>query len=43
MDINSEGGNGREVGRAKGLGWGVGKGRTLYLNNNKKINKQINI
>ena len=33
--ITRGGGNGKEVGRA-GV---VGKGRTLYLNNNKKINK----
>ena len=43
MDNNRGGRNGREVGRAGG--WAVvgGKGKKLYLNNNKiKIKKSIN-
>ena len=36
MDNNGVGGgNRREVGRARGWAWVGGKGRELYLNNNK--------
>ena len=34
--ITRGGGNGRQVGRAGVMGRGGGKGRKLYLNNNKK-------
>ena len=33
--MGGDGGNGREEGRAGVLGWGGGKGRKVYLNNNK--------
>ena len=42
MDNNRGGRNGREVGRAGGWAGVGGKGRKLYLNNNKiKIKKII--